>query len=191
MGRLPLVAESVDADALARGELPLAENGTFVVGRSPRRTTRSPRGTGQPGQADCPEARRLRTKSCFGNGGKRGPRASSRTAAQVFDLILTRQQWAHSVLQRPQQASATRGLLAATGCAAGSFTQKAWQYAQNEPHLPVQSLWELKPDLSEIRSADNFWHGKTVPKPRAFEHFGEPNWRRSRPPGEAPAPGQP
>ena len=123
-------------------------------------------GTGQPGQADCPEARRLRTKSCFGNGGKRGPRASSRTAAQVFDLILTRQQWAHSVLQRPQQASATRGLLAATGCAAGSFTQKAWQYAQNEPHLPVQSLWELKPDLSEIRGASNYWHVQTEPPPR-------------------------
>ena len=74
--------------------------------------------------------------------------------------------WAHSVLQRPQQASATRGLLAATGCAAGSFTQKAWQYAQNEPHLPVQSLWELKPDLSEIRGASNYWHVQTEPPPR-------------------------
>jgi len=31
----------------------------------------------------------------------------------------------HSVLQRPQQASATRGLLVVTGCAAVSFTQKA------------------------------------------------------------------
>ena len=53
---------------------------------------------------------------------------------------------AHSVLQRPQQASATRGLLVVTGCAAVSFKKKAWQCAQNEPHLPVQSLWELKPD---------------------------------------------
>ena len=46
MRRLSLVAESVDADALARGELPLAENGTLSSVGSPRRTTRSPRGTG-------------------------------------------------------------------------------------------------------------------------------------------------
>ena len=104
MRRLSLVAESVDADALARGELTLAENGTFVVGRQPKAYNQVTLGDWTPGQADCPEARRLRTKSCFGNGGKRGPRASSRTAAQVFDLILTRQQWGHSVLQRPRQA---------------------------------------------------------------------------------------
>ena len=72
----------------------------------------------------------------------------------------------HSVLQRPQQASATRGLLVVTGCAAVSFTKKAWQCAQNEPHLPVQSLWELKPDLSEIRGASNYWHVQTKPPPR-------------------------
>ena len=46
MRLLSLVAESVDADALARGELPLAENGTLSSVGSPRRTTRSPRGTG-------------------------------------------------------------------------------------------------------------------------------------------------
>ena len=46
MRRLSLVAESVDADALARGELPLAENGTFVVGRQPKAYNQGTSGTG-------------------------------------------------------------------------------------------------------------------------------------------------
>ena len=101
MRRLSLVAESVDADALARGELPLAENGTFVVGRQPKAHNQVTSGDWTPGQADCPEARRLRTKSCFGNGGKRGAKGKLNNGCPSFLPMLARQLWTHFALQRP------------------------------------------------------------------------------------------
>ena len=93
----------------------MAENGTFfVVGRSPRRTARSPRGLDNVVKLMVLKFDGCEQKAAAEMVAKTGGKDKSNSGCPSFLQMLADNKWAYPVFQQPQKASTAHDLLAAT-----------------------------------------------------------------------------
>ena len=101
-------------------------------------------------------------KSCFGHGGKKRAKDKLKNGCPSFLLMLARQLWTHSVLQRPWQMPGQPWIFLVGGVRGNELHKKACLMCLtcqcNHSGSPSPT-----PARFETRGADNSWHVKNRP----------------------------